>query len=282
MSVSGKGVPKVTVSRENDMRLRPAGKMCAPAGLPNLPGGLMRAHSQPQMVLTCPGGWFHHHQEHKASLGREFRDRQRATLSHNGNVVNGIAGDATASLRPASSTAALPGGGKKQGVRQLQLSAEKDLLAEYDARRHGWPDPRAQAERNRQADPTQPGSWSWQIGKATNHNGYGIDGRVDKSDIQITAVSGDAPGWFTGTRDLPGPYGTRKNPVRRHPQVTIEGREVKVRAKTYLIGNDMTTIEQRHDRPTPPTPVQQNRYSYKTDHRGEQCHLEMGGCQFKQ
>jgi len=288
MPDSSRGIPKVTVSRENDMRLRPAGKMCAPAGLPNLPGGLMRAHSEPTMVLTCPGGWLHHHQEHKATLGREFRDRQRATASHNSDVVRAAAGGGTAVSSaarptvPAAAGEALPG--RAPGTAGARAAAGRGPLqaAEFDPRRHGWPDPRARPERARLSDPGLPGSWSRQIGKATDHNGYGADGRVDRADVQVTAVSGGAPAWFTGTRDLPGPRGTRQQPVRRCPHVSIEGRELRIRAKTYVLGEGMATLEVRHDRPTPPTPAGRQGHGHRAGHPAERCHLEMGGCQLTQ
>jgi len=117
--------------------------------------------------------------------------------------------------------------------------------------------------------------------KARDHNGYGLDGIVDRRDLQVTAVSEDAPGWMIGTRTLSGPLWTKKNPVRRCPFVHIDGKNLKIQARTYAQGPGLSCIEQMHDRSTPPTParvIRAPRYD-DMENKAERCNLELGGCQ---
>merc|ERR1740138_669124 len=85
----------------------------------------------------------------------------------------------------------------------------------YNHERHGWHDPRGQSETMRLKHPPNEGSWAWHMRKARDHVGYGDDGVVNWGDVQVTAVSGDGPDWFVGTRTVPGPFNTKYVPVRR-------------------------------------------------------------------
>mmetsp|Transcript_41785 Transcript_41785/g.120710 ORF Transcript_41785/g.120710 Transcript_41785/m.120710 type:complete len:307 (-) Transcript_41785:82-1002(-) len=271
---------KVTVCFETDALLNPAGKKCHPMGLPNLPGGLSRCHSMPNAVLSCPGGWLEHDRQRQAARSSEHQERQRETMRMRHTVGSGAWAEASTHLRSssASSRLGLPGGGATQGPKVMRPHSNS---AEYDPAKHGWYHPAGQAELARLRDQRQPGSWASVMFKARDHGGYGDDGLVDYRDVQVTAVSGDAPAWFTGTRTLPGPRSTKAVPVRRCPFVQIEGKNVKVQARTYKMGDAMCTLETFHDRSAPPTPVPVIRAPRHDDmeNKAKRCNLEFGGCQ---
>lgn len=246
---------KVIVSNDNDLLLNPPGKICAPMGIPHRSGGLLRSQSQPNMAMTCPTGWAAHDQKVIASRGREFKEkrRQAAMMSH--SLSSGVWAELDATMRPVTSAAtlsSLPGGGRTQGSRVLRSAGSLD---DYDPSKHGWYHPLGQLERQRLADTNEQGSWVWTMGKARDHIGYGTDGVVDGGDVQPTAVSADAPQWLIGTRTLAGPFSTKTVPVRRCPRIDIEGREMKVRARTYIQGEGLSAIEVLGDSSKPPTPA---------------------------
>lgn len=127
------------------------------------------------------------------------------------------------------------------------------------------------------------------IRKAQDHTGYAGTCQTG-IDVQRTAISGDAPAWMTGVRTVPGPFGTRKFPVRRCPEVRIEGKQLQVRAKTYTQGCSLDAIEHVCDGPQPPPPAPPDPALARAEDlrlgRGptnvsspRRCHLESGGCQ---
>lgn len=269
---------KVVVCAETDALFNPCGKVCHPLGRPHLPGGLGRSHSEPNGVLACPGSWLQHDRTFMASRGRDFRAAQTADMSLRSTLATGTWAEATAHLRPrTSSLKTLTAGGLTHGAKDLR--PQTTAVEEYDESKHGWYHPLGQAEQLRLADQKQPGSWAWMMGKSRDHNGYGDDGLVDRRDVQITAVSGDTPDWMIGTRTLPGPFSTRKFPVRRCPFVEIDGKTVRVQAKSYTVGAGLSTTEHLHDRAAPPTPVPIIRAPRHDDweHPGKKCNLEVGG-----
>jgi len=204
----------------------------------------------PNDVLAGPGSWLEQDRARLNSSGREHRTMQKELMTMRSTVAGGAWADATAHLRPSSSSQVHTAGGTVQGAKHV-----RPQTSGYDIAKHGWYHPCGQAELTRLADQKQRGSWAWMIHKAKDHNGYGEDGQVDVRDIQPTAISGDSPPWFTGTRTFPGPKATKKNPVMRCPYVQIEGKEVKIQAKTYSLGEGLSAIEHLHDRTTPPTPT---------------------------
>jgi len=309
-------VPRVAVCIENDMQLKPPGKKCARAGLPHLPGGLQRSYSSP-MALTCPGGWMDQHQQLMGSRGREYKDRQRATSTQSSAMATGEWGARAATIRPGTGvqTIAAPGGGHTQGARHLrphtqvhEFSATGDRprssssqaryrtgahgfsyggdSRHYNREKHGWHDPRGQAEALRLANPRETGSHAWHSRKARDHVGYGDDGVVNLGDIQVTATSGDGPTWFLGPKTVPGPFSTTQVPVRRCPQLsmTSDGKIV-IQAKTYKQGPNLDVIETLHDGPHPPTPrrmvdrPQNWQEKIKANHPARRNNLKHGGCQ---
>jgi len=204
-------------------------------------------------------------------------------MASRSSVAGGAWAEATAHLRPSTSSQALAAtvaGGATQGVKLM-----RPQTTGYDVTKHGWYHPCGQAEYARLADQKQPGSWAWMMHKAKDHNGYGEDGLVDIRDIQPTAVSGEGPHWFVGTRTCPGPKATKKNPVMRCPYVQIEGREVKIQAKSYTLGDGMSAVEHLHDRATPPTPPRFIRAPRHDDdeNRATRRNFEggLGGCQVR-
>eukprot|EP00931_Biecheleriopsis_adriatica_P052080 TRINITY_DN30266_c0_g2_i1.p1 TRINITY_DN30266_c0_g2~~TRINITY_DN30266_c0_g2_i1.p1 ORF type:complete len:269 (+),score=32.01 TRINITY_DN30266_c0_g2_i1:60-866(+) len=85
----------------------------------------------------------------------------------------------------------------------------------------------------------------WTLGKSKNHIGYGVDGRVNPSEVQGTAVSGDSPTWFCGPRTFEGPYHCKAVPVRRCPVIsrTRDG-QLLYTQKTYRQGPCMDIQEE--------------------------------------
>lgn len=193
---------------------------------------------------------------------------------------------ACSSQSRASSSVRQPatGGGRTHGARHLMPASDSG----YDPTKHDWCDPRGQAEQVRLRAENQIGSHAWLMRKAKDHVGYGVDGRVNMGEVQGTAVSGDAPTWFLGPRTAPGPFGTRKVPVSRCPDVLVcaDG-TLRYRSKTFKAGEGLSTIESYHDSAVPPPrsapKVIENfqtkalRESMHNPARG--CNLVHGGCQ---
>lgn len=187
-----------------------------------------------------------------------------------------------ASSRPREQVATV--GGHTQGARQLSPAS----ISGYDATKHGWCDPRGQAEQLRLRDQHQPGSHAWLMRKAKDHVGYGVDGRVNLGEVQGTAVSGDAPTWFLGPRTAPGPFGTRKVPVSRCPDVLVcaDG-VVRYRSKTFQPGASLSTIETHHESAIPPprtAPKVKDNFQTKVlteimHNPARGCNMVSGGCQ---
>merc|ERR1719235_738641 len=188
MSINGYDVPKVVIGKENDMKLKPPGKRCARAGLPNLPGGMMRCHSMPGRALTCPTGWLAEELERNRRQSSQHRETLRATSSLSASLHDGSHSDLHSTLRP--STVALErcaGGGRTQGARSMRPMTQGAVhRGMYDSRFHGWHDPRGQLEATRLNEPAQPRSWAWTMRKARDHLGYGADGMVSTGDVQGT------------------------------------------------------------------------------------------------
>jgi hypothetical protein len=138
-------------------------------------------------------------------------------------------------------------------------------------------------EQTRLNDPSAGMSHAWQMRKARNHIGYGDDGMVNWGDIQTTAVSGDGPDWFVGSRTVPGPFTTKTVPVRRHPFVHIDGKQMRIRGKVFEQGEHLDCIETLHE--TNKVPMKPERPPMKVMHpdanKAKYCHLMSGGCQTK-
>mmetsp|Transcript_67864 Transcript_67864/g.106006 ORF Transcript_67864/g.106006 Transcript_67864/m.106006 type:complete len:300 (-) Transcript_67864:13-912(-) len=282
MSISGfYDVPKVVVGRDNDMRLKPAGKRCAAAGLPNLPGGMMRSHSMPGMALTCPIGWLADDVRRNKEMSRQHQETLRDTSRLSASLHGGSWSGLESSLRPSTvAVERIAGGGRTQGARSMRPHSVGALGA-YDPEKHGWHDPRGQMEQTRLTNPAAGMSWAWNMRKARNHIGYGDDGVVNWGDIQTGAVSGDGPDWFVGTRTVPGPFNTKSVPVRRHPFVHIDGKQMRARGKTFQQGNHLDCIETLHE--TNKVPMKPERPAMKVmdDNKARYCSLMHGGCQTK-
>jgi len=212
-----------------------------------------------------------------ADIRREHRDLQAKAITMHNTVASGAWPQLAAHTHAGWRQRPLPAGGVTQGAQALRPHSSS---AGFDVSKHGWHHPAAQARRLELADPARPGCWAEAMRKAKDHTGYGERGLVDTRQIQITAVSGDAPGWFNGTRTLPGPRGTKKHPVRRCPLVQLEGKAFTVRARTFELGEGLSTSEHYHDRHTPPTPVpvvRAGRYD-DTENKATRNNLERG-CQ---
>jgi len=160
----------------------------------------------------------------------------------------------------------------------------------YDPSKHGWYHPQGQAEQSRLEDPAQSGSYAWMIQKANDHSGY--SGTCTKGvDVQRTAISGDAPAWLVGVRMVPGPFGSKKHPVRRCPVVTIEGKQLCVRGKRYEQGACLDAIEHWSEQAIPPqrppgpppaanlVELSRRRFGGLDISDPRASHLEHGGCQ---
>eukprot|EP00933_Yihiella_yeosuensis_P028778 TRINITY_DN22596_c0_g1_i1.p1 TRINITY_DN22596_c0_g1~~TRINITY_DN22596_c0_g1_i1.p1 ORF type:complete len:324 (-),score=55.10 TRINITY_DN22596_c0_g1_i1:70-1041(-) len=279
--------PRATVQPNDDMdlRLNPPGKLCAANGTPHIPGTMQRAHSMPNSAFTCPSGWAADTCSSVSSRGREYKERMRRTASLAHSMTSGSWGDVGATLRPSTSqvveTIRCPGGGRTQGA----LDLRPQTSAVYDSAKHGWQHPIAQAESRRLANPAESGSWKWMMRKARDHIGYGDDGMVNWGDVQTTAISGDGPAWLVGPRTVPGPFSTKTVPVRRCPEVSIKGQDMRIRAKTYTQGEGLCSNEIIHDTPFPPTPekvrkkipiVEQHQLKMN---KAKWNNLDMGGCQ---
>lgn len=233
----------------------------------------------PNDVLAGPGSWLEQDRARLGSRGREHAAMQTELMASRSSVAGGAWTDATAHLRPSTASQALAAGGTMHGAKQIHQM--RPQTTGYDIAKHGWYHPAGQAELSRLADQKQHGSWAWMMHKAKDHNGYGEDGLVDVRDTQPTAVSGETPHWFVGTRTFPGPKATKKNPVMRCPYMQIEGKEVKVRAKTYTLGEGMSAIEHLHDRTTPPTPPSYIRAARHDDYENKAIRENFflrGGC----
>lgn len=285
MSISGfYDVPKVVVGKDNDMKLWPAGKRCAAAGLPNLPGGMMRSHSQPNMALTAPTGWLAHDVKCMRNNERRHQETLRETAKLSASLHSGSWSGLETSLRPSTlAVERVAGGGRTQGARSMR-PVSVGAAGSYDPEKHGWHDPRGQMEHTRLTDPPAGMSWAWNMRKARNHIGYGDDGVVNWGDIQTTAVSGDGPDWFVGTRTVPGPLATKDVPVRRHPFVHIDGKQMRVRGKVFQRGDHLDCIETLHETNKVPAREVMDRPPMKVmtdDNKAKYCSLIHGGCQTK-
>lgn len=254
------GFAKVQVCVDNDLKLNPPGKMCAPAGTKHLPGGMQRSQSNPNRAMVCPGGPSDLEQRRLGARNRRYQDDMRSTWTLNSSISSGSWDDASLTIRPTTSTSdPMPGGGRKQGA-VIDVRPSSTGTIGYNPAKHSWCHPLGRAEYARlggltSKPTTEPGSWAWTCLKARDHNGYGDDGMVTWGDVQNTVVSEDAPAWLVGTRSCPGPCGTKKFPVRRCPLVTLEGHEVRVQAKTYKQGPYLDTMEILHDSAVPPAVV---------------------------
>lgn len=288
MSINGYDVPRVTISHENDMTLNPPGKRCAAAGLPNLPGGLMRCHSMPGRALTCPSGWLAEEKRRNHEQSAQHKETMRATSSLSASMHNGSWSELHSTIRP--STVALErcaGGGRSQGARSMRPMSQGAMsYSSYNPEKHGWHDPRGQMEQTRLNDPYQGKSWAWTMRKAKDHIGYGDSGNIGWGDVQSTAVSGDGPDWFVGTRTVPGPQSTKTVPVRRCPFVHIEGQIMRARGKKYQQGPHLNTHETMHEtNKVPDNPKRKVKddlaYAMRDINRAKSCNLMHGGCQTK-
>jgi len=286
----------VSIGKENDMKLRPSGKRCAPEGLPNLPGGMMRCHSMPGRAMTCPSGWMHEELQRMHKQSSDHQETLRATSAYTAQAMNGTLESLSGSIRPCTvAVERSPGGGRTQGARTMRPMTEGAVAYDgYDSRKHGWHDPRGQLEHARLTDPTQEGSsWAWTMRKARDHTGY--EGTVSTGDTQVTAVSGNGPAWFLGTKTVPGPFSTKTIPVRRCPFNNIDGKHMKARGKTYEQGetlNIQETLHPSHENHaqyklngsnTVPESVRPRRAAHPMDafNKATYCSLEHGGCQSK-
>jgi len=201
----------------------------------------------------------------------------------------------------------LPGGGRSHGAivphPYYRNQSSTDLAMArtgYDASKHGWYDPRGLSESHMLATHDRfpdgsapPGSWTWTMNKARNHIGAGMNGIMDSSDVSSTMVSGDSPDWFIGLRTVPGPFNCKAVPVRRCPKNYIEGKTLRVRARSYEQGACLDITEHLQDRSRLPSPDGPRRPrisepAWKQEFRGPQVDgraaslpatLVHGGCQ---
>jgi len=251
----------------------------------------MRAHSQPSAVIASPGSLLFEDRRQQAEGGLRHVEHTRgmAKLAH--DMSRGSAVDyrpvivAPATKRSLSATAA---SASMKGSLNLSGLTE-DAFDGFNSRKHGWHIPHAHAEQTRLLDPAQEGSWAWTMRKARDHIGYGDISNpcVNRSDFQGTTVSGDAPNWFIGLRTMPGPMSTKAVPARRCPRVTVEGKNMKVRSKTFERGDCLSTTVHVHDSSRPPTPPprQDTRPKWmiaaNVEHletpRAKRCHLQGSG-----
>lgn len=255
----------------------------------------MRSQSHPTIPIAPPGSWVENERKRDASLSAAHRQRQRDTSMQNAAVTRGLWADVTADLRPSTvATLTVPGGGLTQGAHltvtrphTIGSTPDQQRLADsYDISRHGWYTPEGQAEMHRLGRPSEEGSWAWTMRKSGDHNGYSLDGGVRKGDIQISACSGDGPTWFVGPRTMPGPYGTRKVPVRRCPVVQMDeqrprhaGQQMRIRAKTYSQGHNLSTVAHLHEDADVPNIRKEARKDKPGEsHKAKGWTLEHGGC----
>lgn len=235
----------------------------------------------PGMAISAPGGWLADDLRRNKLKSKDHQERLHNTAVLSASMTSGTWSELSSTLRPSTTTnARIPGGGRTQGA--LSMRPNTVDAGAYDETKHGWHDPRAQAEYARLGVPAEPRSWAWMMRKARDHVGYGDDGVVNWGDIQVTAVSGDGPEWAVGPRTLPGPYATRKVPVRRCPVVEIDGQQMRIRAKTFERGESLSTVEHLHESQNPPTPARKEKAPAQTqEHKARYCSLHMGGVQTK-
>merc|ERR1712232_607533 len=82
----------------------------------------------------------------------------------------------------------------------------------------------------------------------------------------------------------PGPFSTKKFPVRRCPYLRVKADgTLGIHAKTYRQGHGLAAIETIHDRSMPPTPlpVIKKQPVFNPDHPAMRDNIAMGGCQTK-
>jgi len=201
----------------------------------------------------------------------------------------------------------LPGGGRTHGAIIPHPSYGSRSFPElalactgYDPRRHGWYDPRGMAESTRLSSSERlpdgsamRGTWTWTMNKARNHIGAGQNGII--TDTSSTMVSGDSPEWFTGIRTQLGPFNCKAVPVRRCPKNYIDGKTLRVQARTYEQGDCLDIIdhvqegsrvqtpERRRPRKSEPHWRQEFKCPQTKDGRATSRPdtLEHGGCRFK-
>jgi hypothetical protein len=106
---------------------------------------------------------------------------------------------------------------------------------------------------------------------------------VGQGDTQGTAVSGDGPDWFIGTRTTVGPFSTKTVPVRRCPYTHIEGQKVRVRGRTYSQGDNLDIRETMHETNKVPEKVRRKppKNPMEMPNKARYCSLIHGGCQTK-
>lgn len=247
----------------------------------------MRCHSMPGRALTCPEGWLAEDLRRAGHHSSQHQDTQRQISAHSASLHDGSWSDLQGTLRP-STTAfeRCPGGGRTQGARSMRpmsQGAASNYVSEYNPEKHGWHDPRGQMETMRLREDPQGRSWSWTMRKARDHLGYGESGSITWGDVQTTAVSGDGPDWFVGTKTVPGPFSTKTVPVRRSPWVQIEGQTMRARGKTYTQGENLDIHETVHE--TNKVPVKSRSKApdgpMATFNKAKYCSLMHGGCRTK-
>jgi len=136
-----------------------------------------------------------------------------------------------------------------------------------------------------------PGSWTWTMNKARNHIGAGMTGIIGPGDVCSTMVSGDTPDWFIGLRTQLGPFNCKAVPVRRCPRNYIEGKTLRVQARTFEQGDCLDVTDHLQDVSRAPTPERlRPRISeplWRKEFKGDQVDgraasrpatLEYGGC----
>jgi len=187
------------------------------------------------------------------------------------------------SATPLTATASMKGSLNLSGI------SHEEVFNGFDSRKHGWHVPHGHAEQTRLLDPAQEGSWAWTMRKARDHIGYGdiANPCINRTDFQGTAVSGDSPDWFIGSRTVDAPFSTKTVPARRCPRVAIEGKTMKTRAKSFQRGDCLSTTVTIHDTSRPPTPPprQDTRPKWmiaaNVEHletpRAKRCHLHGSG-----
>lgn len=246
----------------------------------------MRCHSMPGRALTCPSGWLADELQRSRHRGTQHQETLRATSSLSASLHDGSWGELSGTLRPNScAVERIPGGGRTQGARTMRPLTEGSMsYGEYNPAKHGWHDPRGQMEHTRLCDPPAGRSWAWTMRKARDHIGYGDDGMVNWGDTQGTAISGDGPSWFLGTKTVPGPFSTKTVPVRRCPYVHIEGKDMRIRGKTFQQGDNMNILETIYaTNAVPDKPKRQRPHQpMKQINFAEQTSLIHGGCQTKE
>jgi hypothetical protein len=179
----------------------------------------------------------------------------------------------------------LTGGGRTQGAiipspprYSESVHAMQEARADYRPSAHGWHVPQGLAESRRLATDIRlpdgaaiPGTWTWTLKKAKDHIGAGNCGIMAREDVSSTMVSADSPDWFCGLRTVAGPFNCNAVPVRRCPKNYIDGKQLRVRARTYEQGGCMDITEHLQDTSRVPTPsVRVREPQWRKDFKGPQ------------